>query len=77
MHIDLVRNVGDGRTQRRVSSIIEVGGPGESGGVASSEVFALDRNGVLTQVAPLSQRRLRRLQVAGEDPGLFTGWVRP
>lgn len=76
VHIDLVRNVGDGRTQRRVSSVIEVGGPGEAGGVASTEIFALGRDGVLTQVAPVSQRRLRRLQMMGEDPGLFTGWAR-
>jgi len=77
VHIDLVRNVGDGRSHRRVSSIIEVGGPGESGGVSSTEVFALDREGTLVQVAPLTQRRLRRIEVAGEDAGLFTGWVRP
>jgi Flp pilus assembly CpaF family ATPase len=76
VHIDLVRNVGDGRTQRRVSSIIEVGGPGESGGVASTELFALDAAGSLGQVAPLSQRRLRRIATAGEDASLFTGWVR-
>ena len=77
VHIDLVRNVGSAGTTRRVASIIEVGGVGERGGVSATEVFASDDESRLRQVAPLSQRRLRRLRRAGEDPGLFLGWEAP
>jgi pilus assembly protein CpaF len=73
VHIDLVRNAGDDqRTVRRVTSIIEVGGLGEAGGVSSTEVWALDDGGELTQVAPLSQRHLHRLRLAGHRTDLFT-----
>jgi Flp pilus assembly CpaF family ATPase len=76
VHIDLVRNaVEDQAPVRRVTSIIEVGGLGEAGGVSSTEVWTLARsvNGgdELVQVAPLSQRHLTRLRLAGYPAELF------
>lgn len=72
VHIDLVRNVGDeARTARRVTSIIEVGGRGEAGGIASTEVWGLDDGGQLMPLAPLSQRHLRRLVAAGHPATMF------
>lgn len=74
IHIDLVRNVGSAGTSRRVASVIEVGGVGERGGVSATEVFRMGDDHHLRQVAPLSQRRLHRLQRAGQDPTLFHTW---
>jgi hypothetical protein len=54
-----------------VTSIIEVGGLGEAGGVSSTEVWTLDDRDELVQVAPLSQRHLRRLRLAGVPTELF------
>ena len=73
VHIDLVRNaVEDQPPVRRVTSIIEIGGLGEAGGVSSTEVWALDEYGEeLAQVAPLSQRHLARLRLAGYRPEQF------
>ena len=73
VHIDLVRNaVEDRAAVRRVTSIIEVGGLGEAGGVSSTEVFALDEcDDELVQVAPLSQRHLARLRSSGFGSELF------
>ncbi len=56
---------------RRVTSIIEVGGLGEAGGVSSTEVWTVDDADELVQVAPLSQRHLSRLRLAGYRPDLF------
>lgn len=73
VHIDLVRNVRtDGTPERRITSIVEVGGLGESGGVATTEVWAMSERGELVQRAPLSPSHLRRLRLAGEDVGVFT-----
>jgi pilus assembly protein CpaF len=77
VHIDLVRNERvDVAPVRRVTSIVEVGGLGDSGGVASTQVWGLDGSGVLVQTAPLSPRHLRRLALAGHDTGQFApgGW---
>jgi Flp pilus assembly CpaF family ATPase len=72
IHIDLVRNVGeDAAPVRRVTSIIEVGGLGERGGLATTEVWGMSPAGTLTQQAPLSVRHLQRLRIAGVDPQLF------
>jgi Flp pilus assembly CpaF family ATPase len=72
VHIDLVRNaMQDQGAVRRVTSIIEVGGLGEAGGVASTEVWAVDAHDELVQVAPLSQRHLNRLRLAGYPADLF------
>ena len=72
VHIDLVRNAGgDHGTTRRVTSIIEVGGLGEAGGVSSTEVWGLDGAGDLGQVAPLSARHLNRLRRSGYDADRF------
>ncbi len=79
VHIDLVRNaVEEQAAQRRVTSIIEVGGLGESGGVSSTEVWSLSGHDELVQVAPLSQRHLARLRLAGYGAELFavTGAIR-
>jgi hypothetical protein len=58
-----------------VTSIIEVGGLGEAGGVSSTEVWGLVDAGAggdeLAQVAPLSQRHLARLRLAGYRPEQF------
>ncbi len=75
VHIDLVRN--DGRAgrsaspQRRVTSIVEFGGRGPDGGVRSTEVWGLDDAGEMVQRAPLEQRHLRRLRLAGVPEHLY------
>lgn len=75
VHIDLVRNTGaSGSPLRRVTSIIEVGGLAAGAGVASSTVFALHPPDDLRQTGPVSARRLRRMELAGEDPALLTSW---
>lgn len=72
IHIDLVRNAeGDAAPVRRVTSIIEIGGIGERDGLATTEVWGLDDAGRLVQRAPLSERHLRRLRIAGYDPAAF------
>ncbi len=80
VHIDLVRNERDDSAppSRRVTSIIEIGGLGERGGLATTEVWGVGDQGALTQLAPLSERHLQRLRLAGYDIGPFTrvgGWV--
>lgn len=78
VHIDLVRNEDlDAAPTRRVTSIIEIGGLGERGGLATTEVWGIGPDGVLVQQAPLSERHLRRLKIAGYEPHLFAhtgGW---
>ena len=59
------------RRVRRVTSIIEVGGLGERGGLATTEVWGIGHDGQLVQLAPLSTRHLQRLRLAGYDPQLF------
>ena len=72
VHIDLVRNAVEEQSAiRRVTSIIEVGGLGEAGGVSSTEVWAIDDYDELVQIAPLSQRHLNRLRLAGYPAELF------
>jgi pilus assembly protein CpaF len=72
VHIDLVRNaVADEPAVRRVTSIIEVGGLGEAGGVSSTEVWSLGDHDELVQIAPLSQRHLDRLRLAGYPADQF------
>jgi pilus assembly protein CpaF len=71
-HIDLVRNAAaEQAAVRRITSIIEVGGLGEAGGVASTEVWAIDDTNELTQVAPLSHRHLSRLRLSGYSADQF------
>jgi pilus assembly protein CpaF len=73
IHIDLVRNqVGGAMASRRVTAIIEVGGLGERGGLATTELWGLDEAGTLVQRAPMSARHLARLRAAGYDPRPFT-----
>jgi Flp pilus assembly CpaF family ATPase len=71
VHIDLVRNVGDEAPKRRVTSILEVGGRGETTGVRTTEAWALDATGRLVQTNPLSEQHLRRLRLAGVDERRF------
>ena len=73
VHIDLVRNAkAEQAAIRRVTSVIEVGGLGEAGGVSSTECWAIDDGDELTQVAQLSQRHLTRLRLAGYSAELFS-----
>lgn len=67
IHVDLVRNVGGG-TSRRITSVREIAGLGEAGGVASTEVWGLDPDGRLVAKAPLEPRHVRQLELAGFDP---------
>jgi pilus assembly protein CpaF len=72
IHIDLVRNeLGDEAPVRRITSLVEVGGLGEAGGVAVTEVWSLGESGRLEPRAPLSRQHLRRLAAAGYDARLF------
>lgn len=73
VHIDLVRNASERQstTTRRITSIIEVGGLGERGGVSATEVWALGDTGELEQIAGLSPRHLNRLRVSGYSPDQF------
>jgi hypothetical protein len=76
VHVDLVRNALEDRPPvRRVTSIIEVGGLGEAGGVSSTEVWSqvdiAEGCDELVQVAPLSQRHLNRLRLSGYRPEQF------
>ena len=72
VHIDLVRNEeGNAAAVRQVTSIIEIGGLGESGGLSTTEVFGMPETAELVQVAPLSHRHMQRLRLAGYDPHLF------
>lgn len=72
VHIDLVRNAAlDEAPTRRVTSIIEVGGLGEGGGVASTEVWGFGESDELQQLAPLSARHVRRLRLAGYGADQF------
>jgi Flp pilus assembly CpaF family ATPase len=77
VHIDLVRDEAsiDGAPHRRVTSIIEVGGLGERGGLATTEVWGIGHDGRLMQTAPLSTRHLQRLRISGYDPQLFAPGV--
>ena len=59
------RGADDEAPARRVTSIIEVGGLGEGGGVSSTEVWGFGEGDELRQLAPLSARHLRRLRLAG------------
>lgn len=78
IHIDLVRNEsGDDAPIRKVTSIIEIGGLGEHGGLATTEVWSVGDDGALAQRAPLSGRHLQRLRLAGYDTRAFApdgGW---
>ncbi|MEM8618195.1 MAG: ATPase, T2SS/T4P/T4SS family [Actinomycetota bacterium] len=72
VHIDLVRNATtDDAPIRRITSIIEVGGLGEAGGVASTETWSIADDGILRQRLPLSRTHLRRLHLAGYPATLF------
>lgn len=71
IHIDLVRNVEGEAPRRRITSIVEFGGRGAQGGVRTTEVWAMNAQGHLVQQAPLEQRHVRRLRLAGIRDGLF------
>ena len=74
IHIDLVRNTSSQASVpvRRVTSVIEIGGLGELGGIRSTELWATDDDGALVRTgAAMSQRHARRLRLAGFDPRQF------
>ena len=71
IHIDLVRHTDGMAPQRCVTSIVEFGGRGESGGVRSTEVWGMNDFNQFEQRNPLSQHHLRRLRLAGVADGLF------
>lgn len=71
IHIDLVRNAAGGAPRRCVTSIVEYGGRGETGGVRSTEVWGMNDIGHFVQRYPLSERHVRRLRLAGVADGLF------
>jgi Flp pilus assembly CpaF family ATPase len=71
IHIDLVRNNDGGAPQRRVTSIVEYGGRGETGGVRSTETWGMNELGEFVQHNPLSTHHVRRLRLAGVPDGLF------
>jgi Flp pilus assembly CpaF family ATPase len=71
VHIDLVRNRGDESPRRCVTSIVEVGGRGERGGVRSTETWGMNEFNELVQRNPLSEPHIRRLRLAGVPEGLF------
>jgi pilus assembly protein CpaF len=71
VHIDLVRNTADAPPRRQVTSILEFGGRAADGGVRSTEVWGIDDSGRFLQRAPLEQRHVRRLRLAGIADGLF------
>ena len=71
VHIDLVRNSGREAPVRRVTSIREVAGLGEGGGVASTELFGLDESGDLVQRSPLEPGHAKQMALAGFDPRAF------
>jgi Flp pilus assembly CpaF family ATPase len=71
IHIDLVRHGDGGAPRRCVTSILEVGGRGEHGGVRSTETWAVNEFNELVQRNPLSAHHLRRLRLAGVAESLF------
>ena len=56
--------------QRCVTSIVEYGGRGESGGVRSTETWGMNESNEFVQKNPLSEHHLRRLRLAG-----ISGWA--
>ena len=71
IHIDLVRNGDFAAPQRRVTSILEIGGRSENGGVRSTETWGMDEFSQFEQRNPLSEHHTRRLRLAGAPDGLF------
>lgn len=69
VHVDLVRNTGTDSIPavRRVTSITEVGGLGEGGGVSTTEIWGLGHDGDLVMRSPMSTVVRRRLATAGES----------
>ncbi|MGZ4793292.1 MAG: CpaF family protein [Ilumatobacteraceae bacterium] len=71
IHIDLIRNGDFTAPQRRVTSILEIGGRSENGGVRSTETWGMNEFSQFVQCNPLSEHHLRRLRLAGSGDGLF------
>jgi hypothetical protein len=71
VHIDLVRNQGTGRPTSRITSIREIAGLGEAGGVASTELFGLDDSGQLVERCAMEPGHARQMMLAGFDPTQF------
>jgi Flp pilus assembly CpaF family ATPase len=71
IHIDMVRNGDFAAPQRCVTSILEIGGRSENGGVRSTETWGMNEFGQFVQRNPLSEPHMRRLRLAGAADGLF------
>lgn len=71
IHIDLVRSADGAAPQRCVTSIVEYGGRGESGGVRSTETWGMNELNQFVQRNPMSERHVRRLRLAGIPDRLF------
>jgi Flp pilus assembly CpaF family ATPase len=73
IHVDLVRNErSTDPPQRRITSIREISGLGERGGVASTEVWGLDGDtGRLVPIVALEPRHARQMELAGYRAGDF------
>ncbi|MEY2553192.1 MAG: pilus assembly protein CpaF [Ilumatobacteraceae bacterium] len=71
IHIDLVRNADHAAPQRCVTSILEIGGRSENGGVRSTETWGMNELHQFVQRNPLSQQHTRRLRLAGVPDGSF------
>jgi pilus assembly protein CpaF len=71
IHIDVIRDQAGGKPVRRITQIREIGGLGERGGVASTELWGMDSNRRLVQRAPLEPRHAREMELAGFDPTAF------
>ena len=71
IHIDLVRHANGASPQRCVTSIVEYGGRGETGGVRSTETWGMNELNQFVQRNPLSEHHVRRLRLAGVSDGLF------
>jgi pilus assembly protein CpaF len=71
IHIDLVRHAKGTSPQRCVTSIVEYGGRGETGGVRSTETWGMNELNQFVQRNPLSEHHVRRLRLAGVSDGLF------
>lgn len=68
IHIDLIRNTGQGPPQRRLTSILEVGGLVPGGAIETRQIWGIDEQGNRGWTAPLSGPSQRRMALAGHTP---------
>jgi Flp pilus assembly CpaF family ATPase len=68
-HIDLIRNTRHGPPQRRLTSVLEVGGLARGGSVETRQIWGPDEQGNPGWTAPLSNSAQRRMALAKEVLG--------